>query len=172
MKKRYSRLSFLAVLYCAVSASVCGANTPVNDSKVPPELQRFIARLPGKYAIDNPISWTRGEIDLQLLKDDRLTMTIVSMSTDISGKQHCTTRVGGLKSLNLRSDPDAFAEADFGLISADCPWIAGPITFHYNKSLLGTDVYLIDVLIKKGFPTARGAASKDDIQRWSLKKIP
>ena len=62
---------------------------------------------------------------------------------------------------------DGFAEARFEVDRAACPGgTDGPVTLHYNRTIFGDDVFLVDVVVRKGHGRDRGQT-----MRWHLRKM-
>jgi hypothetical protein len=88
---------------------------------------------------------------------------------DLSGDESCQTQISS--PVGASSDQD-FAEIYFQLSKSNCPNIDGKVTLHFNVSLIGSDVYLIDVVIHKNsmLPNVHGSTN-GKTRRFSLSKI-
>jgi hypothetical protein len=87
---------------------------------------------------------------------------------DLTKNPSCATRVSA--PLGQRSAP-GFAEVYYQLEKGRCPGIDGRVTLHYNRTIFGGDVYLLDVLLQKNTipPNAHNWSNARSV-RWSLRK--
>lgn len=94
---------------------------------------------------------------------------VLRTNADLTKDPRCGTRVG--MPLAQRSD-DGFAEVYYQLQKGACPGVDGRVTLHYNRTIFGGDVYLIDVLLQKNTipPNAHNWSNERKV-RWSLTKV-
>lgn len=161
----------------AASLLLCAAfsqaeTVPVSGS-VPAAQRRYLARLAGSYVTDAPFDATHGRVDVRW-EGDSLVMT---SDFDLSGWK-CGSGVGSLSSIEIFPksdggvDPDAPEEANFQFDKGSCSNISGDVvTLHYNRSLLGTDVFLIELVRVAGSRDSRGQVRGRDVLDWPLKKV-
>jgi hypothetical protein len=139
--KTTNLIRFLAVGCLALTALSAQAESYlVKNGQVSPGLKALIAKLPGAYTIED---WILG---------DQGTVRLVMTSTkDLTRFNNCGSSIGALVEVVAFPNEDgsvdltAPADAIFQFNSGACSNPGnGTITFHYNRSLFGKDIFLVE----------------------------
>lgn len=152
----------------ALALTGCESRTiPTPDGRIPQPYLGMATPFLGRYAArgDFPFGVNRGEVQL-VMEGTRL---VLSSDVDLLG-EGCRSVIGPLKSIQVETDSGGRLTAmdgDFGFGAERCLAQGRDIIFHWNRTLVGTHAFELDILIERPISEPHGLV-RGEIRTWYL----